>query len=720
MEKDFRQVSVLIALLLVAATLAVYWQVQHHKFINFDEQVYITENTHVRQGLTLANLRYAFTSMEAGFWHPLTWLSLMTDRQLFLNNAGGFHWTSLLFHLANTILLFFILLRMTKAPWQSGFAAALFALHPLHVEAVAWVASRKDVLSGFFWMLAMGAYSSYVTRPSLRRYFLVVLSFALGLMAKPMIVTLPFVLLLLDYWPLRSISRPNNGVGTGKLARVPDGKGGSQAPLLFLFLEKMPLVIIAILAGMITIIAEGKAGALASFDSFPFPVRLANALVAYVIYLSMTFWPVGLAAFYPHPAHFPLIKVITAIFTLLGVSLFVFVAGRKRPYLVVGWLWYLGTLLPVIGLMQVGSHAMADRYTYLPLVGIFIMLSWGIAEILPCLPKREAIIAFLAGTLLLALMTLSWRQVSYWQDSYTLFSHALKATDNNWLAHNNLGLVLAEQGKMQEAEEHYRQALRLMPEYYEAHSNLGFSLARQGKREEAVRHYKKALVVNPGYAAAHNNWGMLLAEQGKMPEAEEHYRQALRWSPDYYAAHHNLGIIFARQGRFTEAAAHYLRALAINPENAAAHNNLGMHLAERGAIKEAEEHYRQALRFEPEYYAAHNNLGILLSQQGKYEEAVRHYKKALAIDPDYADAHNNLGIALAQKGKHVEALGHFLEALRLKSDDVQLHYNAGLTYLHLRNYSQAQQHFRKCLVLNKGFGVAKQQLDFLATRKKGE
>jgi tetratricopeptide (TPR) repeat protein len=720
MDKDFRPVSILIALLLVAATLAVFWQVQHHKFTNFDEQVYVTENTHVRQGLTLENLRHAFTSMEAGFWHPLTWLSLMADRQLFLNNAGGYHWTSLLFHLANTILLFFILLSMTKAPWQSGFVAALFALHPLHVEAVAWVASRKDVLSGFFWMLTMGAYSSYVARPSIRRYLLVVLSFVLGLMAKPMIVTLPFVLLLLDYWPLKSICRPHNGIFAGKLARAPDGKGGSQAPLFFLFLEKMPLVFIAILAGMITIIAEGKAGALASFDAFPFPVRLANALVSYVSYLSKTFWPAGLAAFYPHPEHIPLIKVITAIFTLLSVSWFVFIARGKHPYLVVGWLWYLGTLLPVMGLMQVGSHAMADRYTYLPLVGIFVMLSWGIAAILPCWPRRGAIIAFLAGALLLALSTLSWRQVSYWQDSYTLFRHALKATDDNWLAHNNLGLVLAEQGKTLEAEKHYRQALRLMPEYYEAHSNLGFLLARQGKGEEAVAHYKKALAIHPGYAAAHNNLGMLLAEQGKLKEAEKYYRQALRWSPEYYAAHHNLGIIFAGQGRFTEAAAHYLKALAINPDYAAAHNNLAMLLAARGEVKEAEEHYRQALRGSPEYYAAHNNLGILLSQQGKYEEAVAHYLKALAINPDYADAHNNLGISLAQKGKHVEALGHFLEALRLKSDDAQLHYNAGLTYLHLRNYPQARQHFRQCLVLNKGFVAAKQQLDFLATRKKGE
>ncbi|HLA28291.1 MAG TPA: tetratricopeptide repeat protein [Syntrophales bacterium] len=710
----------MIALLLVAATLAVYWQVQNHEFINFDEQVYITENTHVQQGLTLANLRYAFTSTEAGFWHPLTWLSLMADRQLFLNNAGGFHWTSLLFHLANTILLFFILLRMTKAPWQSGFAAALFALHPLHVEAVAWVASRKDVLCGFFWILTMGAYSSYVTRPSIMRYFLVVLLFVLGLLAKPMIVTLPFVLLLLDYWPLRSIRSPNNSVETEKLARVPDGKGGSQAPLLFLFLEKIPLIVIAIVGALITIFAEGKAGALASFDFFPFPVRLANALVAYVSYLVKTFWPVGLSAFYPHPAQFPLIKIIASIFTLLSVSWFVIITREKRPYLIVGWLWYLGTLLPVIGLMQVGSHAMADRYTYLPLMGIFVMLSWGIAEILPRWPKREASIAFLAGALLLAPMTLSWRQASYWRDSYTLFSHALKVTDDNWLAHNNLGLVLVEQGKTQEAEKHYRQALRLMPEYYEAHSNLGILLAGQGKEEEAVRHYIKALAIHPGYAAAHNNLGMLLAKQGKMKEAEEHYLQALRWSPDYYAAHHNLGIIFAGQGRFTEAAAHYLKALAIKPDYAAAHSNLGALLAEQGKMKEAEEHYRQALRGSPEYYAAHNNLGILLSQQGKHGEAVAHYIKALAMNPDYADAHNNLGISLAQKGKHAEALSHFLKALRLKPDDVQLHYNAGLAYLYLRNYPQARQHFRQCLVLNKGFGAAKQQLDFLATRKKGE
>lgn len=574
MDKDSWQINIFISLLLILSTLVVYWQVQHHEFIRFDEEVYVTKNPHVRQGLTVESLRYAFTSIEAGFWHPLTWLSLMADHQLFRDNAGGYHWTSLLFHLINTLLLFFIFLRLTNSSWQSGFAAALFALHPLHVESVAWVAARKDVLSAFFWLLTMWAYVLYVERPGLSRYLAVLFFFILGLMAKPMLVTLPFVLLLLDFWPMRSFARKRGDNGAWPNARSPDGKGGSQAPLPFLLLEKVPLLIMALLAGIITVYSEGEAGALTSLSSLSLTVRLGNALVSYMNYLLKMLWPIDLAFFYPHPGHLPLSKVMIAALLFLGISFFALRWAKRRPYLAVGWLWYVGTLLPVSGLIQVGSHAMADRYTYIPLVGIFIIISWGIPELFQRLPGRNIILPLFASGILLVLMAFSWRQASYWRDSETLFRHACAVTSRNYLAHNNLGAVLMDKGDVDGAVYHYLQALDFKPTYAASHNNLGNAMVVKGDYTRAKRHFAEALKAKPDYGHAHRNFGDLLMRMGEIDEALYHYRRALSLIVGDPELHNNAGVALAFKGKIAEAAHQFRLALYLKKDYPDAKANL--------------------------------------------------------------------------------------------------------------------------------------------------
>jgi Flp pilus assembly protein TadD len=570
-----RQVTIVIAILLVIAVLAVYWQVQNYSFIRFDEEVYVTKNLQVQKGLSYEGLRFAFASSDAGFWHPLTWLSLMLDYQLFRNNAGGYHWTNLLLHLTNTLLLFIILQRMTSAPWRSGFVAALFALHPLHVEPVAWIAARKDVISAFFWMLTMGAYVLYAERPILSRYLAVLFFFALGLMAKPMVVTLPFILLLLDYWPLHGFYQKGKHSGAEQPARLPDGEERSRAPGYFLLLEKVPLLIMSGVVGLSTVFAEGKAGALVSLDSLPFAVRLENALSSYADYLVKMFRPTGLAVFYPHPGHVPLLKVALSLLLLLIISFAALKWAKRLPYLAVGWLWYVITLLPVSGLIQVGSHAMADRYTYIPLVGVFIALSWGVSECV--FNRRKIIISLFALVAILSMMFLSRHQVSFWRDSETLFLHAVSVASGNYLAHNNLGAVLMEKGDM----------------------------------EGAIHHYRQALETKPKYAAAHNNLGSALAVKGDYAGARLHFAEALSCKPDYGNAHRNLADLLMRQGEVDEAIVHYRRALfllALDPE---LHNNAGVALAVKGNIAGAVRHFRLALKLKPDFGEAKDNLARL-------------------------------------------------------------------------------------------------------------
>ncbi|MBI3939993.1 MAG: tetratricopeptide repeat protein [Acidobacteria bacterium] len=553
----------LLALALLLLTAAAFWQVLDNSFVNYDDEVYVTQNRPVQSGLTAQSLRWAFTTFHTGNWHPLTWISHMLDCQLFDLNPKGHHLTSLLFHLANTLLLFTALTRMTGAPWPSAFAALLFGIHPVHVESVAWVAERKDVLSTFFWMLTMLAYRRYVQRPQTGNYLLVGLCLALGLMSKPMLVTLPFVLLLLDYWPLRRLAAEN-----GKRANP-----GAAARRLIL--EKLPFFALALASSVVTFFAQRAGGAVDSLDHLPLPARISNALESYVRYIAMMVWPDNLAVLYPHPRTSLPFLLAAGSFLLLASATFLAIrSARKKPYLPVGWLWYLGTLVPVIGLVQIGAQARADRYTYVPLIGLFVIVAWGVPDLLAQWRHRRLGFRVAAGIVTAALVIVTRFQVGHWRDNFSLFAQQVRATPDNPVAHNTLGAEFLLRGRTEEARFHFSKAVLLNPGYSKARYNLGLLLSQQGKTEEAIDHYQEALRIEPDYAKAHLNLGVALARQGQFGEAFEHYRRAAQLQPDYPEAHLNLGIELARQGRLNQAVEHFTQAARIKPDFAQAHYQL--------------------------------------------------------------------------------------------------------------------------------------------------
>ena len=716
--------------LLLLAVALVFGQMVRHEFVNFDDQSYVYENLHVQNGVTPQGLVWAFTNFCANNWHPLTWLSHMLDVQAYGLWAGGHHLTNVLLHATSVIVLFLVLRQMTGRLWPSALVAALFAIHPLHVESVAWVAERKDVLSGLFFALTLAAYLGYVRRPfSVLRYLLVVVCFALGLLSKPMLVTLPLVLLLLDYWPLGRF-------GATRL-------GALRSGLLRLIVEKIPLLLLAAASCVATLMAQ--ASAMVTLERLPFGYRAANALVSYVAYLGQSLWPTGLAIFYPHPQDaLSWWTVGGCLLLLVSVSTVVVMGRRSRPYLLVGWLWYLGMLVPVIGLVQVGAQIRADRYMYLPLIGPSLALAWTTMEFAASSFVRR----WLCGTAwLLALVSLaglSWQQASTWRDSETLWTHALTCTTRNGLAHNNLGVTLSGRGQVDSAIAHYQQALEIKPDYAEGHYNLGNALAGRGRVDSAVAHYRQALEVKPDYAEACNNLGNALAGRGQIDSAITYYRKTLEIKPDYAEAHYNLGIALAGRGQIDSAIAHYQQALEIKPDDAEVHNhladalagrgqvdeaighyqkaleikpnyaealyNLANALAGRGRVDEAIAHYRKALEVRPDCVEAHNNLAVALTGRGQVEEAIAHYRKALEIKPDYVDAHNNLGAALAARGQVDSAIAHYRKALEIKPDYAGAHYNLAVVLAARGQVDEAVAHYRKALEIKPDHVKARRSL----------
>jgi tetratricopeptide (TPR) repeat protein len=606
--------DIFLCLSIAGITLAVYWQVQHYDFVSCDDPIYVTENPYVQSGLTRGSFISAFTTTPGGLWIPLTWLSLMLDYDLYNLDPQGYHLTNLLLHTINIIILFFVLKRMTKRLGQSAFVAALFAIHPLHVESVAWITERKDVLSTLFWMLTMFAYARYAESPCINRYLPIFLFFALGLMAKPMLVTLPFVLLLLDYWPL------------GRLRFSPLRRNGNHQfprPALFqLFLEKAPLFVLSVLFSLVTFFAQQNAGALAPIERISLKLRILNALVSYVAYIGKMIWPLNLAVLYPHPGN----TLSTWQWALAGlflvfISVLVIRTSRDYPFLTVGWLWYLGTLVPVSGLSQAGNQAMADRFTYIPSIGLFIFISWGIPKLVSRWRYKDMGLASIAAALLLILTAATWLQVRYWANSITLYEHTLAVTANNPVASNGLGAALARQGRFAAATSHYYEALRTNPHFLDAHNNLGIALAKLGRLAEAVAHYSEALRLNPEYADAHNNLGNALIAQGKVDEAIGHYTEALRINPRNTNAHNNIGNALLAEGRADEAIAHFSEALRLNPDRPEIHYNLGAALIRLDRTREAIGHFREALRINPAFARANIALTIALGAQGKTDDA---------------------------------------------------------------------------------------------------
>jgi tetratricopeptide (TPR) repeat protein len=493
-----KYIPLLICLAIVLATVAVYHPVRNNDFIDFDDPQYVVENKNIQNGLTPEAIKWAFTTTHAYNWHPVTWLSHLLDCRLFGLNPAGHHLTSVVFHMANALLLFAVLRRMTGATWRSAFVAALFALHPLHVESVAWVSERKDVLSTFFWLLTMWFYVGYTRQPKPVAYLLVVAAFALGLMAKQMLVTLPLVLLLLDYWPLGRFA------GWQKNSQVENTFGRC-------FAEKLPLLALSAAASIIVLYVQSKAALVRSVHQIPIGFRFANALLAYVRYIGKMFWPVNLGILYPYPlTEPPLWRFAAAGLLLLGVTAAVFRFSRNRRWLVVGWLWYLGTLVPVIGMVQVGLQAMADRYSYVPLIGLFIIIAWAAPELTERLRYREIVLTVSAVAVLAVLSVLACRQVSFWKDSITLFAHTVAVTKGNDIMHYNLGRLLLDRGDTEGAIYHWAEAVRIKPDQPTIHKNLAVLFIRQGDTDRAIYHYRQALIYRPDDAFTRDELQKLL------------------------------------------------------------------------------------------------------------------------------------------------------------------------------------------------------------------
>lgn len=574
--------KILISALLSICVLLVYGQVGEFEFMRYDDDLYVAKNTYLSYGIGLQGIIWAFTSFVAGNWHPMTMLSFLLDWKWFGMNAGGYHLINLVIHLMSGIFLFFVFERMTGHLWRSALLAAFFLIHPVHVESVASIAGRKDVLSGLFWMLTLWAYLRYISKPEKRRYFIVVLSFLLGVMSKATFVTLPFVLLLLDYWPLGRMSfdskgyLPNAGELTEKLLLDPIAfqRNIKKTSLGKLILEKVPLMLISALTLILSFKAQAAAGAISSLDDLSLGPRLANGLISYVRYIAKAFYPIDLSFFYPHPHTWPNGHILLAGILLIAICIWVWHERRARPYLVVGWFWFVGVLVPMIGILQVGSQAMADRYMYLPLIGLSIMVIWRCEELLHGRLYLRKLFAVTSSLILIFLMLLSYRQTQYWRDSNALFTHAIEVTEGNYLAHGNWGAVLMEQKKYDEAVMHFEEALRNKPNYVQAKNNLGEIRMIQGKVTEAETIFREITRIQPRYVRARRNLCDLLQRTGRTKESLSCYKEALNLTPDDPELLNNLAVALASIERKGEAISLLRRALCLRPEYTTAKENL--------------------------------------------------------------------------------------------------------------------------------------------------
>jgi protein O-mannosyl-transferase len=594
-----------VSAVLVVLTIFVYAQVAHFQFLTYDDYNYVTGNPHVARGITASGIIWAFTSFDASNWHPVTWLSHMADVQLFGMNPGAHHITNAVIHSLSSLLLLFLLLRITGSLWKSSVVAALFALHPAHVESVAWVAERKDVLSAFFCFLTLYFYAEYGTKRKPALYLLTLISFVIGLMSKPMLVTLPVLMLLLDFWPLRRWT----GEGEG------DAPAASRlANSLTLVKEKIPFFVCSLGSGILTICAQSKGGAVKDLARISFGHRVENAIVSYVKYVGKMLWPHDMAILYPTVPSFPLWEVAGSVLVIGFATTAAYRWRNSYPFVTLGWFWFLITLLPVIGLIQVGEQAMADRYTYIPAIGLFVIAAWGFAELTSRWQQRKRVAALVAALVITASTVKTWNQIHYWNNDQSVFQHALDTTTGNYTAHYNLGYALSKQGDLDGAINHYQEALRLQPNLYETHNNLALVLARKGDVDAAIAEYRAALLLQPNMPQAHNSLGFALATKGDIDAATAEFLEALRLKPDYAAAHANLAF---------------------------AHLN-------KGAVDAAIREFEEAVRLEPDQTKGYYGLGVALAGRGDLDAAAASFRKALAIDPDDQAVQSQL-IALERK-----------------------------------------------------------------------
>jgi len=643
-----RYCIILIYLVLILSGFIAYEPVRHNDFVGFDDDKYVTQNPLVKMGLARESVKWAFTSTYLSNWHPLTLLSHMLDCQLFGPEPFWHHLTNLLLHIANTLLLFWLLKEMTGRIWSSAFVAAAFALHPLHVESVAWVSERKDVLSGLFWMLTIAAYIRYTKHPNIGWYLLVFLAFGLGLMAKPMVVTLPFVLLLLDYWPLRRFQLSLTLKGELPLKSELSGTDISIKKASRLIIEKIPLFVLMLISSVITFIVQRRAMEMDTGVDISLIASVSNAIVSYLAYILKMFYPTRLAVLYPHPgSSLPLWQIIVSLLILASISTGVIYNARKRCYLLVGWLWYLGTLIPVIGLVQFGVQAMADRYTYLPSIGIFIIIAWGASEALTQWRYQKIGLAITAGVMLTGMLICTRMQLRHWRNSFTLFEHTLKVTKNNFTMHYNYGYMLSTQARFADAVMHFDKALQINPLYHDAYNNKGLSLLELGEIDKAIECFNEVLKLKPDFHRAHNNLGLAFYRLGKTNLAIEEWLESVRLSPDDDTSHFNLGMEFIKQDKLDKAVEHFNRVVEIKPYWPEAHYNLGIAYYRQGRLDLAAKQCARALSLKPDYTEANISLAHNLFELGRIQQAIDYYYRLLRLQPNQVEALNNLTWILA-------------------------------------------------------------------------
>ena len=656
-------IVVLLCFLLAALTVVCYWPVRSHQFVSFDDQHYLFESGYVANGLTWSGLTWALQTGYFSNWHPLTWLSYMLDAQIYGMSPGGFHLTNLLFHIANSLLVFLLLRSMTQRLWPSAMVAALFAWHPLHVESVAWVSERKDVLSTFFLLLTLFSFYRYAkerqeSRPVPNKvssyYLLSLFFFILALASKQMVVTLPCVLLLLDLWPLRRFSL--------------NSRRELFTSTLVLVREKLPFFALAFAASAVAFAVQKASGSVSSIEALPLRLRFANALFAYVAYICNTFWPANLAAVYPLSAQFPLMGIVAAAMFLGAVSAFVIYRIRQAPFLLVGWLWFIGTLVPVIGLIQVGAQARADRYMYIPAIGLSIAFIWGVDALSRSWPRRFQVLSVPAIAGLAALVVCTRVQVAYWHNSEKLFRHAVEAVPGNYLGYNGLGKALEDLGRKDEAIKAWNEALHLAPDYPEAQYNLGTSLLVQGNVEQALPHLQSAVKGTPHNANARENLGNAYLKLDRLAEATTQYASAAALAPDNAVFMQVLGSVLLRQSKWSEAATVLTEALKLDPKSADANRNLGIARINQGKRAEAIRLFSQAVRLEPRNSDIRFNLGLALLEDNQPAQAAEQFTECLQLNPNETRSHYRLAVARTQQHQIKDAVFHYHEALRLTPD----------------------------------------------------
>jgi tetratricopeptide (TPR) repeat protein len=665
-ELKDRRVLFFISAAIVTATLIAYEPIRHNGFVNYDDDRYITENPNVTGGITRTSIVWAFTQPHSFMWHPLTTLSHILDCQFFGLNPLGHHSVSVLIHIANALLLFLILRNITGTTWASAFVAAVFALHPLQVESVAWAAERKTVLSGLFWLLTMAAYIHYARKPGFGRYMLLLFVFGLCIMTKPTVVTLPFVLLLLDYWPLERIGGPGF---------VPKGlrRGRQEVSLKWLIIEKIPLLAISAFLGVMTYVAQKGGEAVVSLDIIPLDTRIANMFSSYIKYIGKLVWPSGLAVRYPHPC-VTLLNfwvVMCAILLIVLTVVIVCYIGRRKKYVVVGWLWYVGTLVPMIGLVQSGGQEMANRYMYISMLGLLIIIVCAAKDFVASRLRMKIVVAILAVVLLSALVILTRMQVRHWQNSITLYEYALKVTQNNALAENNYGIALSEAGRLDEAISHLNKALSITPNMPEAEKNLGRAYLEQGKAGEAVACFRKIIESNKASAEAYSHLGSALYIQKKYDEAIKCFDKALSLDPNYLDARYGMGLSLMATNRFNEAIVCFNEVLRQNGDSAKVHYNLAVVLGKQKRYDEAIEHLAKVLQLNPKYPEAHNKIGFALQLAGRPDEAIKYLNEGLKINKDQ-ETYANLGSAYIKMGKYDLAIENLSKAIELKPDNIDV------------------------------------------------